>query len=52
MSELNGMNLIGRYGNAGFEAVADGVMAFLIGVQTFTDLASPLALRLIGSHRS
>jgi len=38
MSELNGMNLIGRYGNAGFEAVADGVMAFF---DRRTDLHRP-----------
>ena len=28
MSENNGTSLIGRYGNAGYEAVADAVMAF------------------------
>ena len=38
MSELNDLSLIGRYGNAGFEAVADGVMVFF---DRRTDLHRP-----------
>ena len=38
MSENNGTSLIGRYGNAGYEAVADAVMAFF---DRRTDLHRP-----------
>ena len=38
MSEKNGISLIGRYGNAGYEAVADAVMAFF---DRRTDLYRP-----------